>query len=133
MMKGTMESEASRLITKFGLKIGGIEESIAVMATHFVRPALALTTLDSELTGEAAPEEVPAAHDTPKREVRFVATAMKIIEHAFKRFTRMYEVERLTAESLKTYWWLNQTDKAAEKKRHRYQAWIHDVACAGGY
>ncbi len=40
LFKGTMEAEASKLVTKFMEKVEMVTESVCIMASHFVRPAI---------------------------------------------------------------------------------------------
>lgn len=47
LFKGTMEAEASRLVTKFMTRVEQVTESIVIMASHFVKPALEAETREN--------------------------------------------------------------------------------------
>ncbi|MCB9492815.1 MAG: hypothetical protein H6679_00915 [Epsilonproteobacteria bacterium] len=83
--KGTMEAEASKLLIKFGQKIGNITESICILATHFVEPAIELET------GEDS---------------RFKNFHMKTDEYSPGRFKRYFKLIKGRCD-----WWFNDPAK----------------------
>ena len=80
-VKDTFESNASKLITKFGIDVGPVTEHVCILATHYTEPALAL---EDQATG------------------RFTNFHMAIQERTFGRFRRLFKLTPGKAD-----WWFN--------------------------